>query len=201
MSQLVVNLEGEVSSFGLTRITREKLYGRKKRVVVDDDGQECVSAMLTRDGTALLPPGTTGYMYVTGNYDVVERAQLSAIDDAGNLVESVGSTLGVEQSVSAPVDPTRILDHIVSAVYQLDPAEVGERLTSALGAGQVFEVRFNYRAGFDDSPAFVVQNEGGIFCLVCEEAITELLSRDVVVSDEVAEEDDPFADDLDFSMF
>lgn len=202
MSQVIVNFNGEVSEFGITRITREKLYGKKRRIIVDDDGEQCVSAYLTRDGAALLPSGTTAYLYVTPDEDVVERRDLQAVDEDGNPVESVPSTLGVEQLVTEPVPATRILDHVVTAVYQLDGEDLGEVLVQALKDGAIFEIRFNYRAGFEDWPAFLLSNDDGLFLLVCADASFDFFYPDTAVDDDDDEEDDPFDDDdLDFSMF
>ena len=46
--EFVVKLADEVSSFALIRVTREKLYGKKKRVIVDHEEQPCQAALLTR---------------------------------------------------------------------------------------------------------------------------------------------------------
>lgn len=203
MSQVIVNYNGEVTEFGITRITREKLYGKKRRVVVDDDGEECVLAYLTRDGAALLPSGTTAYMYVTPEAEVVDRKELQALQSDGTPVEKVDSTLGVPQEVTEPVDISRILEHLVTAVYELSADELGPNLVSALDEGKVFEIRFNYRAGFEDWPAFILKNQdGNYFCLVCDEANFEFFYPETELPEEAeGEEEDPFADDLDFSMF
>ncbi len=200
MSQVVINFNGEVSSLGITRLTREKLYGKKRRVIVDDDGQECVTAQLTRDGAALLPSGTTAYLYVNDDDDVIERRSLQAVDADGTPVERIPSTLGEEQEAQE-VTPDRILEHITTAVYEIDPDEIGDTLAARLKDGAVFEFRFNYRAGFDDWPAFLLQNGVGIFCLVCQEAPFDMLRREEEIPEDDKEEEDPFADDLDFGMF
>ena len=41
---IVVRWEGSESAFGFTKVEREKLYGKKERVVVDENGNECQSA-------------------------------------------------------------------------------------------------------------------------------------------------------------
>ena len=56
--EIVLAREAGISRFALSKVDRTKLYGRKTRMVVDDEGEPCVAAMLTRDGTALLPPGS-----------------------------------------------------------------------------------------------------------------------------------------------
>ena len=60
---IVLNFDGEVSEFGITRLRRDKLYGRKKKIVVDETGVQCTMASLTRDGSTLLPSGAVSYLY------------------------------------------------------------------------------------------------------------------------------------------
>ena len=50
---IVVRWGGEETAFGFTKVEREKLYGKKDRVVVDEQGRVCSSAWLTADGSAL----------------------------------------------------------------------------------------------------------------------------------------------------
>ena len=144
---IVVDHGGEVSAFRFARVDRAKLYGRKERVVLDEQGQPCVSAYLTADGAALVPPGGTAHVYVDDTYDTIERADLVAVDDEGQLLENVPSTLGVAQGLT-PVPPERILDHRIVSVYELTAAPgeddegepaVGPTLRAALESGTLFE--------------------------------------------------------------
>ncbi len=199
---IVVNWEGEVSEFGLSRVQREKIYGKKKKVVVDENGEECTSAALTRDGSALLPGGSMASVYLNENFEVCERKDLVMVDEEGAAMESIESTLGVEQPLEGPIDPARVLDHLTKAVYQLDPAEVSAKLEAALKDGDIFETRFAYRSGFSDSPAFLLHNDEGFFALIGEEAGFDYLRPDEAPVAEDDDTDDPFEDDdLDFSMF
>ncbi len=200
---IVVNLGGEVSEFAITSVRREKLYGKKKAVVVDQDGAECESAYLTRDGSALLPSGSMAYLYVDEELNVCERSDRVAVDADGVPLASVPSTLGVEQPLEGPVDPRRVLDHVTTALYELLPDNLGEELKAALDRGEIYETRFNYRSGFDDSPAFLLSNDDGYFALIGEPSEFDYLRPeevDDVADDEDDDLDDPFADDLDFSF-
>ena len=42
--QILLRLGDEESAFGFVKVDREKLYGRKQRVVVDAQGRPCQSA-------------------------------------------------------------------------------------------------------------------------------------------------------------
>lgn len=197
--EIVLNLGGEVSHLPITRVNRSKLYGRKRRVIVDQAGEPCVAGLLTRDGSALIPSGGVANIYTDDHYHVVERKDLQAVDADGNPVEPVPSTLGVELELEGPVDPTVVLDHVTSAVYQLDAEEIGAKLKESLENGDIYKFRFSYRSGFSDSPAFVVANDAGFFALVGDPSGFEFIYRDVAVEED-EDDTDPFEDDFDFSM-
>lgn len=199
---IVVNWGGEVSEFGLTRVSRDKLYGRKVKVVVDEDGNPTEAAYLTRDGTALLLKGAMAMIYVNDDYDVTERSDLLAVDAEGEPLERFESTLGVEQTLEGPIDPARVLDHLAKAVYLLDPEMLGEELKAALEQGQIFETTFAYRSGFDSNPAFLLKNEEAFFAIVGEEATFDFLHKEQIAQVDDEDDEDPFDDDdLDFAMF
>jgi hypothetical protein len=195
---LVVTFESETSTFGLSKVDRDRLYGKKERVVVDDAGEACAPAHLTTDGAAIIPSGGLAYAYVDEGFDSVERSELQAVDANGQPLSIVPSTLGVPQPAAA-VDARRVLDHFVTAVYQLDPEAVGPKLLAALDAGQVFETRFNYRDDYADSPCFLVKNDKALFALVASASAFEWVAQEapaVELEPEAAEADA----ELDFNM-
>ncbi len=194
---MVVSLGGEVSEFALTRVDREKLYGRKVRTVVDEQGRPAQTALLTSDGSALIPSGGTASLYIDEAFDCVERGDLQAVDAAGKPVPAVPSTLGVEQPLTE-VAPQAVLDHVVTTVYQLSPTALGEGLKTALAAGKIFQTRFNYRDDFDVAAAFLLQNEQGPFALVAQPLAFDFVQRDAptLAPDEESEE----GGELDFNM-
>ncbi len=197
-SPIVVTLEGEVSSFSFSKVDREKLYGKRERVVVDEDGAACVGASLTTDGGAIIPPGGLAYAYLDESWDTLDRSDLRAVDAAGAPVGIAPSTLGVAQTLVGPVDPSRVLDHTCTSVYQLRPEAVSAGLTAALAEGRIFETRFNYRDDYADAPAFLLGNDQGMFLLVGEPTRFEMLRKEqepVALAEEA--EDDA---DLDFGM-
>lgn len=196
---IVIGFEGEVSAFGITRVDREKLYGKKARVVVDESGNVAVAALLTQDGSALIPPGGAASLQVDDRFDCYERSELRAVDRHGNPVPPVPSTLGVEQAAEK-ADATDVLDHITTALYQLAPETLGDKLKETLEAGGILKTRFNYRDDFDDAPAFLLKNEHGYFALIAQPTLFDYVEREapVVLPDETAEGED--SEDLDFSM-
>ncbi len=194
---LVFNHGGEVSRFGLTKHAREKLYGGRKRVVVDEQGRECERGLLSEDGSLLLPPGSVAMMYVDEQLDVVERADLRTVDEAGTVVERVGSTLDKEVPLR-PVPLETLLDYVTSLVYLLDPEALGPDLAAALARGELFQGVFAYTDGFELQDLFVLQNDEGIWALVGRPTGFEWLRR--AVPPPAPEDDALFEDDLDFGM-
>ncbi len=199
---IVVNWKGKVSEFGLTRVDRKKLYGRKMKIVVDENEEKTQTAYLTRDGTALLPSGTIGSLYVNDDYDVCSRSDLVAVDENDQAIEKIDSTLGVEQELLGPIDPRRVLDHTAKAVYQLDADALDDTLKTAMEDGDIFETRFNYRAGFEDAPAFLFEGDEGFFAIIGNPAEFTYLEKDRAPIMDDEDDEDPFDDDdLDFGMF
>ncbi len=199
--EIVVSYAGEESAFKFARVDRAKLYGRKERVILDENGERCVPAYLTADGAALVPPGGTAHVYVDETFDTVERSELHAVDDEGKAIEVIASTLGVSQ----PLEPTRaesLLDHLVASVYQLSADTLGPALQKALADGELFETAYNYRDGYDPDRLFLLQNEEGIFGLVAKPTGFGFITREAPPEEEVVadEEADDLEDDLDFSM-
>ncbi|MBZ0119336.1 MAG: hypothetical protein K8H88_20260 [Sandaracinaceae bacterium] len=199
--EIVVSLSGETSSFAFTKVDRAKLYGRRERLIEDEQGNKCVSAYLTADGAALVPPGGTAHVYVDEAFDTVERGFLLAVDDAGKPLAPVASTLGVAQEL-LPARPERLLDCVIDSVYQLDASELGPQLEKALADGELFEAGYRYRDGYDSDSVFLLQNEEGLFALVGRDARFEYLQRELIVQPEApaAEDEDDLDQDLDFSM-
>jgi hypothetical protein len=194
---LAVRLGDEESSFQIAKIDREKLYGRKERIVVDEDGKTCVSAHLTSDGAALIPSGGAAYLYVDDSFDVVDRGALIGVDEEGKPLALCPSTLGVPQPAQE-VDASRVLDHIVTSVYSLMPETLGAKLAERLAAGAIIETRFNWREDYRDAPAFLLQNAEGVFALVATPTGFEFVERQALP--QIEEDGDEGEEDLDFAM-
>lgn len=198
---IVVSFNGEPSEFEFSKVERDKLYGRKVRLVVDEQGRPCKPALLTRDGSAVAPPGCVAHLYVDDRFEAIERDQLKAVDDQGKALPLVKSTLGVEQKLEAS-DASRLLACQVVSVYSLVPANLGPTLKAGLDGGGIFECPFNYRDDYNAEKCFLIKNEAGTFALVANPLEYEFLAREIVAQAPVAaaDEDDGGEDELDFSM-
>lgn len=195
---IVVRLGDEESTFGFTKVEREKLYGKKERVVVDENGRECDGAWLTPDGAVLVPMGGTAHLWMDERWDAREQSERLAVDLEGKPVQQKPSTLGVAQALRE-VDARRVLEIVTNNVYQLDPEALGPLLDTALKAGKIFELPFAYRDGFEADVALLLANDEGAFALIGRPAGFEMVGRDVAPPEEVAGPDD-LDGDLDFNM-
>ncbi len=200
---IVVRLGDEESTFGFTKVEREKLYGKKDRVIVDETGRECDAAWLTPDGAVLVPMGGTAHLWMDERWDAREQTDRVAVDPAGEPLQPNPSTLGVVQTLRE-VDAPRVLEIVTNGVYQLEPEAVGTTLADALKAGRMFELPFAYRDGayrdgYENDVAILVANDEGMFALVGRPSGFAFVSRDVIVSDEPLGPDE-LDGDLDFGV-
>ncbi len=197
---IVVDREGAVSSFDFSKVSRTKLYGKRQRMALDPSGRRCTRAALTADGSLLLRAGMTAQGYFDGDGTWVPNKELVGLDEDGGVLESLPSTLGNAQTLVGPVPPQELLDLRVAAVYALEPTDVDAALQADLDAGQIFRFPFVYRGGHTAQTGFLVANDEGAFAIVGAQTTPEWCTLDAVLPPDF-EDDDAFADDLDFEMF
>ncbi|MBX7195383.1 MAG: hypothetical protein K1X94_25230 [Sandaracinaceae bacterium] len=196
---IVVRWGGEESALPFSKVEREKLYGKKDRIVVDEQGRTCSSAWLTADGSALVLSGGTAHVNVDDKWTAYEQEERRAVDLEGHPLETKPSTLGVAQElVEASVD--RMLDCTTSVVYQLEIDTIGPALLAALGAGKILEAPFLYRDGLTPDAVFLLKNDEGVFALVGRPTGFDFVRREALPEPETAEQEDELDADLDFSM-
>jgi hypothetical protein len=196
---IVVTLGGDEAVFGVTAVDRSALYGRRRRLALDDSGAPCSRASLLEDGTTLLRSGMTGQGYFLADGHWVAQADLEGLNPDGSRAEPVASTLGVAQPLT-PASAEQLLDLSVYTVYALEPASLPDSMKSRLAAGEIFSFPFNYRADYRAETGMLLGNDDGLWALIGLPAMPEwqeLTSITAVV--DAAESDGD--DDLDFEMF
>jgi hypothetical protein len=196
---LVLVLDGEQSEFGIKALNREDIYGKRKRVALDADGELCSKASLLDDGSLLLKSGMTAQGYFTADGKSYKQAELVAFDTSGKALEKVPSTLGVAQNLSGPLPAETVLDLRVDSIYQLESEQLGEKLAKSLAAGELYGFSFNYRDDYSAESGVLLSNENGFFALIGKPVEWEWSSlttvADLPASDVDADEE------LDFEMF
>lgn len=195
---IVLTFEGAVSNFDHAKLDRTHLYGARKRIPLDHEGQPCVKASLTVDGLYLLQSGMTAQGYFDEEGRWLQRSQLVGLDPDGNALELKPSTLGVARE-AVVADPSELLRHTIDAVYMLNPTAVDDALVRTLEAGDVVRFGFNYGADYHEESAFLLKNAEGYFCLVGTSVLPAWCEPGQVAVVEAAEE--AAGDDLDFEMF
>lgn len=197
--EICIELNGKSSRFGFSKISREKMYGSKKTVIVDGNNSPCVRGIIPIDGDVIIPKGGTSTIYINDNFEMFSRKDLERYDSAGEKMEQIPGTLNVEQKAEI-VDQQRLLDHTITSIYSLEPSEIDDSTQRELDEGKIIETSFNYYAGYNISNLFIMKTAEGIFGLVGEPTNFEYCSHDA--GEVVVEEDEEEAgfDDMDFGM-
>ena len=197
--EICIALNGKSSKFGFSKISREKMYGSKKTVVVDGNNNPCVRGLIPIDGDVIIPKGGMSTIYINDNFEMFSRKDLEMYDSTGEKMEQIPGTLNIEQKAEI-VDQQRLLDHTITSIYSLEPSEIDDSTQKELEDGSILETVFNYYAGYNISNLFIMKTAEGIFGLVGEPTNFEYCSHDA--GEVVVEEDEEEAgfDDMDFGM-
>lgn len=196
---IAVSLDGVESTFGFKSVDRAAIYGKRRRVALDRDGQPCTRASLLEDGSLLLRSGMTGQGYFLPDGTFLKQSDLEAFDESGHALEKVPSTVGVPQPLEGPVDPREVLDLRVETVYALEPDTVSEALIARLNAGDIFRFTFNFRDDYRAETGMLLANESGLFALIGVPITYEWSSLQVLV-DLPSGDEESDDDDLDFEF-
>jgi hypothetical protein len=189
----------ETAVFAYKPIDRAVLYGKRRRVAFDLDGNECAKASLLADGSLLIRSGMTAQGYFTEDQTWVPQSELEAISADGSTPELYPATVG-EYVEAEKISATEALNLRFDTTYSLEAEELPSELKKELDSGSIFKFPFNPRADYQMETGILVANENGYFALIGEpvEYQFSALSSVVSVADEAASDS---SDDLDFEMF
>lgn len=196
--EISVSLDGVEASFTFKSIDRASLYGKRRRVPIDENGNPCTRATLTNDGALLLRSGMTGQGYFLADGTYLKQSDLEAFSSDGSPLQKVPSSLGTTQPLESIVSPQEVLDLRLSNVYFLTAvADVGE-LSRRLNSGEIFRLTFNFRDSFQPESAFLLANDAGVFLLVGSPVESDWCSLDSLIDLPTLDEIDD--EDLDFEF-
>ena len=194
-----ISYKGESAVFGYKPIDRGVLYGKRRRVPFDADGNECAKASLLEDGSLLIKSGMTAQGYFTPDKVWVAQGDLEAINPDGTTPELFPATIG-EVVEATQLSPVEALNLRFGTTYALEPEVLSEGIKKELDSGVVLTFPFNPRADYEVETGVLVGNENGYFALIGQKIQYEFVGLASVVS--VAEEaNSDTSDDLDFEMF
>jgi hypothetical protein len=141
---IIVSLNGEESSFGFKAVDRASLYGKRRRIALDKDGNPCTRGSLLEDGSLLLKSGMSGQGYFLDDGTFLKQSDLEGFDINWNPLTKTPSTLGEVQKLEGPVNPNDVLDLRVKTVYSLDPENFSAKLKTSLDEGNIFKFTFRH---------------------------------------------------------
>ena len=194
-----ISYKGESAVFGYKPIDRGVLYGKRRRIPFDADGNECAKASLLEDGSLLIKSGMTAQGYFTPDKVWVAQGDLEAINPDGSTPELFPATIG-EVVEATQLSPVEALNLRFGTTYALEPEVLSEGIKKELDSGVVLTFPFNPRADYEVETGVLVGNENGYFALIGQKNQYEFVGLASVVS--VAEEaNSDTSDDLDFEMF
>jgi hypothetical protein len=195
-------LGGQVCSAAITKLDRDKLYGKVATHYYDRDGKECYFGYVSEDGTMIFGREAFQSGYVNSQGQWIERSELKMVDLEKRPLEKKESSLNQTIVLDKKVSIDEYLGYVANSVYQLDaPAEL---LSAVENETAIFTFNFNYMASYHTNQAFLIANEGQVFMVVAQPDGFDFIGQQEIQSpligdDEDEEEDND--DDIDFSMF
>ena len=190
-------LDNNLSSFAFKKVSRNDLYGFKKRIPLGNDGQPCVRAQIDEDTGQLIPSGGLEGVYINQNFSNVEKIDLVAKDSSNQTLKKFDSTLGTPQKIE-PINVDDLLSLEVTSVYALTPSSLDSKLENALSQNQYFQFPFNYYSDYNLETGVLIQSGENIFALIgnlCPSDWVEENTQPSII-EEIQEEEE-----LDFQMF
>ena len=143
--KIEIAFQGSILRLALHRVDRRRLYGTARRIGLDANGNECTSAMLTRDGRNVLGPGSTAGMYLDEQGDVIAREDLARVDEREWETTCDKTEPSGPHELAGPVPAKALLECVAGAVYEVDVAELDSKLAASLSRGDIYRAS---RAGF-----------------------------------------------------
>ena len=195
--EILLNLNKKKSTFEISKIDRKKLYGFKKRLFLDDKGEECSKANLEEETGIVFVNSDISSCYLDHKGNYIEKSDLEAINENGKKVKKEDSTIGKEVNLNS-ITTEDALNLKVNSVYHLEPKEFDKNLKLKLDNGEVFSFPFNYYADFKLEDGIILKSEKEYFALIGRKTSCHWVGEN---SDDLPEDVEEFEDnDLDFEM-
>jgi len=198
---LVLSLDGVEYPVTLTKIDRDKLYGRVEIEAFDEKGREASLRVLAADGKTLLDKGGTALATVTDKGDSVDRNELVPVTTEGKKIEQVPSSFN-QTNVLKSATVEDYFAQIVKSVYLVSPheeADIGE-LHDHLSDDRMYQFPFSWRGGIENDNAFLIGSNGDMFLVVGKQAKFEFIKLNQATTLESTEEEEISAEDIDFDF-
>ena len=196
---LTLSLDGREFDVRILKVDREKLYGKVEIEAYDEKGNPAQLLVLAPDGKTLIDKGGTALATVDENGDSISRADLVAVDEDGQKIETVPSSFN-EVNVLKKASVEDYLSQLVKSVYLIDPVESEDKkyLQDHVGAGLIYNFDFSYRGGTEYDKAFALGNKTDAFMIVGKPAELEFVKLNQAVDLDATDEQEVSAEEISF---
>lgn len=196
---LVLSLDGREFDVRILKIDREKLYGKVDVEAYDEKGNPAQLLVLAPDGKTLIDKGGTALATVNEDGDSVSRADLVAVDEEGQKIETVPSSFN-QVNVLKRATVEDYLSQLVKSVYVLEADDAADQkyLQDHVSSGLIYNFEFSYRGGTEYDNAFVLGNRSDAFMIVGKPAELEFVRLNQAVDLDATEEQEVSAEEISF---
>jgi len=196
---LVLSLDGREFDVRIVKIDREKLYGRVEIEAFDEKKNPAQLLVLAPDGKTLIDKGGTALSTVDENGDSISRADLVAVDEDGQKIETVPSSF-TQVNVLKKAKIEDYLSQLVKSVYLIEAVNEADAkyLQDHLAAGLIYNFDFSYRGGIEYDSAFVIGNRSDAFMIVGRPAELEFVKLNQSVDLDTTDEEEVSAEEISF---
>ena len=196
---LVLSLDGREFDVRIVKVDREKLYGKVEIEANDEKGNPAQLLVLAPDGKTLIDKGGTALATVDENGNSISRADLIAVDEDGQKIETVPSSFG-QINILKRASVEDYLSQLVKSVYFIDPVadEDKKYLQDHVSAGLIYNFEFSYRGGIDYDNAFVLGNRTDAFMIVGKPAELDFVKLNQAVDLDATEEQEVSTEEITF---
>jgi hypothetical protein len=196
---LVLSLDGREFEVKISKIDRERLYGKVEIEAFDERGNPAVLMVLAPDGKTLIDKGGTALAMVDEDGNSINRADLTTVDEEGQKIATVPSSFN-QTNVLKRATAEDYLSQLVKSVYMLDAAEGSDLkyLLDHVSAGMIYSFEFSYRGGLEYDNAFVLGNNTDAFMVIGKPAELEFVKLNQAVELDAAEEEEISEEEISF---
>ena len=200
--KLTFQLNNQEFDLGINKLDRKKLYGFKETIAQDHEGNDCIKASIDDTGSLIIPKGGIALGIIDSDANWVNKADLKAVNLDGTDAQIVPSSFDAPISLKETVTIDEFLDYSIQYVYQLQSEnDINTLIENIKNNSEIFTFTFNYRADYEGSNAFIIENDDKLFVLVGYKNNFNFIGLEESTQVSIEEDKDfSIEDDLDFGM-
>lgn len=180
--------------FSITKVDRDKLYGKKELIATDHTDRSLQKGFLDEWGSVVI--ASTGMGYVDKDLCWHGKNELVAVDVMGNHLELKPSSFDEPVPLLDTVSLETYCEYEITSVYIMEGFDKETFIPMIDLPDQLYSFPFVYRATYDAKTAFLNVVGENLFMTIGTRAELEFLSKPQRTDLDLEEDDD----DIDFSM-